>query len=112
MSEDPDVRAYLESVPAEQRPIVDSARELLRDAYPAATETIKWNQLVYEVDGTNRFYIDHFTNHVNLGFMQGADLDDPEGLLEGTGKRMRHAKLRNPKEVANPALHTLVETAV
>jgi hypothetical protein len=35
-----------------------------------------------------------FTAHVNVGFFRGAELSDPNGLLQGTGKFMRHVKLR------------------
>ena len=50
-------------------------------------------------------YVDSFTSHVNVGFLRGAALDDPAGLLEGTGKRMRHDKLKPGSEVdtAHPA---------
>ncbi len=50
-------------------------------------------------------YVDSFTSHVNVGFFRGAALDDPAGLLEGTGKRMRHDKLKPGSEVdtAHPA---------
>lgn len=112
MSAKDDVEEFLECVPEERRPVLNRARELIRDAYPQATESIKWNQLVYEIDGSNRFYIAYFTDHVNLGFMQGSDLDDPESILEGTGKNMRHVKLRDPTELENPGVRSLVENAL
>lgn len=39
-------------------------------------------------------YVNAFTNHVNVGFFYGVDLDDKTGLLEGNGKRMRHVKIK------------------
>ena len=48
---------------------------------------------------------------VNLQFHQGARLPDPDGLLEGTGKSMRHVKLRSPGDVRRKALATLVREA-
>ncbi|MCE7990618.1 MAG: DUF1801 domain-containing protein [Roseivirga sp.] len=56
------------------------------------------------VDSAPFAYINVFTSHVNLGFFYGAYLPDPTGLLEGSGKHMRHIKLRpgvnhNEKEV-------------
>ena len=56
-------------------------------------------------------YVDAFTAHVNVGFFRGAALADPAGLLEGTGKFMRHVKLRPGGEVDATALVTLVNTA-
>ena len=107
-----DVESYLDAVSDEHRPTVDAIRTTIFDVYPDATETIKWNKPTYGVDGTDRFYLDHYTEHVSFGFMQGSDLDDPDGFLEGTGKNMRHIKFRDPDEVDDPAVRSLVENAV
>lgn len=56
-------------------------------------------------------YVAVFRAHVNLGFFQGAALKDPAGLLEGTGKRLRHVKLR-PGALPNAvALDALIDAA-
>jgi hypothetical protein len=49
---------------------------------------------------------------VRIGFYYGGDLPDPEGLLEGEGKRMRHIKIGSEKELENPALKELVRLAL
>jgi hypothetical protein len=46
-----------------------------------------------------------------VGFFQGAALEDPAGLLEGTGKRMRHVKLKLGQEFDSAALHDLIQAA-
>lgn len=56
-------------------------------------------------------YVNVFTAHVNVGFFKGASLPDPAHLLQGTGKFMRHVKLRPDLPVDTPALHALIETA-
>ena len=56
-------------------------------------------------------YIDAFASHVNVGFFQGAELPDPKGLLEGTGKFMRNVKLRPGTEADVPALSALIDAA-
>jgi hypothetical protein len=38
-------------------------------------------------------YVDTFKAHVNVGFFCGAELADPKGMLEGSGKLMRHVKI-------------------
>ena len=53
-------------------------------------------------------YVNVFRDHVNVGFFHGAFLPDPGGLLEGTGKRMWHVKLRPGAEIDSHALDTLV----
>ena len=75
-------------------------REVLHDGHPTAC-----------VGDAAFGYVNAFTAHVNVGFFRGADLADPGGLLEGTGKAMRHVKLRPGRNVDAAALATLVEAA-
>ena len=56
-------------------------------------------------------YVNVFTSHVNVGFFHGASLPDPAHLLEGSGKRMRHVKLRPETATDAAALHSLIEAA-
>jgi len=49
--------------------------------------------------------------HVTLAFMRGAALPDPEKLMEGTGKGVRHVKLRNVDEVKTPGVKKLIVEA-
>jgi hypothetical protein len=56
-------------------------------------------------------YINVFKAHVNVGFFRGTELADPKGLLDGTGKFMRHVKLSPPREVDAAALTEPIETA-
>ena len=75
-------------------------RELLHDGHPTAC-----------VEDAAFGCVNAFTTHVNVGFFHGASLDDPAGLLEGTGKRMRHVKLRWAQPVNDAALGALIEAA-
>jgi Domain of unknown function (DU1801) len=56
--------------------------------------------------------ISPFGEHVNLGFNYGLDLPDPDQLLEGAGKRLRHMKIQNIGDVKRPALRKLLRAAV
>lgn len=56
-------------------------------------------------------YIAVFKERINLGFYYGADLPDPEHLLEGTGNALRHVKISAVAQLENPALVKLVEEA-
>lgn len=79
-------------------------RELLHDGHPTACA------------GDAAFaYVNAFKAHVNVGFFRGKELNDPEGLLEGTGKLMRHVKLR-PDDISSgdfdaAALKKLIKAA-
>ncbi len=75
-------------------------REILHDGCPTACA------------GDAAFgYVAAFTAHVNVGFFHGADLADPTGLLEGSGKRMRHVKLHGGHAADAAALEALIAAA-
>ena len=78
----------------------NDVREVLHDGQPTAC-----------VGGAAFAYVEAFTSHVNIGFFQGAELPDPQGLLEGSGKFMRHVKLRPGKKVDVAALSVLIDAA-
>ena len=78
----------------------DDVRELLHDGHPTAC-----------VGDAAFGYVNAFTNHVNVGFFRGAELADPDGLMEGTGRFMRHVKLKPSVDVDEAALIRLIRTA-
>jgi len=78
----------------------DDVRELLHDGHPTAC-----------VGDAAFAYVNAFKAHVNVGFFRGAEIADPKGLLEGTGRFMRHVKLGPGREVDAVALTKLIETA-
>jgi len=78
----------------------DDVRELLHDGHPTAC-----------VGAAAFGYVNAFRAHVNVGFFRGAELDDPAGLLEGTGKLMRHVKLAPGRVIDGAALEQLIASA-
>ena len=78
----------------------DDVRELLHDGHPTAC-----------VGDAAFGYVNAFTSHVNVGFFRGAELPDPDRLLEGTGKFMRHVKLRPAVDINEDALTKLINEA-
>jgi hypothetical protein len=58
------------------------------------------------------FAIIPHTAHVNLQLADGADLPDPTGIVEGTGKRIRHVKVRSAEAAASPAVRDLVQAQI
>ena len=78
----------------------DDVRELLHDGHPTAC-----------IGDAAFGYVNAFRDHVNVGFFRGAELADPAGLLEGTGKFMRHVKLRPDHDVDATALTQLIQVA-
>jgi hypothetical protein len=78
-----DLRSFVESWFSHMRKCGEDVRELMHDGCPTAC-----------VEDAAFGYVNAFRDHVNVGFFFGAFLKDPARLLEGTGKRMRHVKLR------------------
>lgn len=93
--------------------VVADVRRLVKKTVPASAEAINpWGIPVFELNGTLCFLM-VAKQHVSLGFSQGTSLPDPAKLLEGTGKNVRHVKLRTPEQVGNPHLENLlIEAAV
>ena len=78
----------------------DDVRELMHDGAPTAC-----------VGDAAFAYVNAYKDHVNVGFFPGAEMSDPAHLLEGSGKFMRHVKLRPGQDINDAALRKLVETA-
>jgi len=90
---------------------VTSLRRIVDAAAPEASSTIKWAQPVWESDGPFA-YVKAFQHSVNIGFWRGAELDDPAGILEGDGERMKHLTLREGDPIPADELSALVRQAV
>ncbi len=78
----------------------DEVREIFHDGCPVAC-----------LGDAPFAYVNVFTSHVNVGFFHGVALPDPARLLQGTGKFMRHVKLRPGTPTNAAALRRLIETA-
>ncbi len=92
------VDRYIESLPPWQAEIANKLRAIILEAVPEAKEVIKWAQPVYEKGGMFA-YFKAFKNTVNFGLRWGTDLNDPSGLLEGEGEKMRHIKLSSLDQI-------------
>jgi hypothetical protein len=108
---DPAVDAWLDSRPPEAGSIARAWFGEMRRSGPDIRELMHDDCPVACVGDVAFGYVNVFTSHVSVGFFCGADLDDPAGLLEGTGKRMRHVKLRPGVEPDAVALRQLIEDA-
>lgn len=107
----------LERQPPPVRALAKKARALVLAVMPGVIETV-WEQQGTASYGTGpKKMSEHFVyftfakDHLGFGFYYGAELDDPDGLLEGTGKKLRRVKIATVAELANPSLRALVEAA-
>ena len=105
------------SVSPHARKLAEEARELIRSVYPAVVEVPWPKQRVIGYGVGPKKMSEHFCyisvskEHINLGFMYGAELPDQEQLLEGTGKLLRHVRITELEQLSNPALKELIQTA-
>ncbi len=101
----------------EVKKLASKTREFLRNRLPNTIEQIDVSsKLIGYGYGTKMAdticVIMLYKSHVDLGFFNGAFLPNPLNLLEGTGKRHRHVKIRNESDLKNPGLIELLEEAV
>lgn len=99
------------------RPIVTKLRDIVLEVHPDACEVVRLGDkaatygLGPKKMSEGYVYVLPYARWVNLGFYRGVDLNDPAGLLQGTGARLRHAKVRSLEEANAPALRALVHAA-
>lgn len=103
---------YIDSLGGDWRAdVVTELRRVVDGAAPEAASGIKWAQPVWESNGPFA-YIKAFSRSVNIGFWRGAQLDDPAGILEGEGDRMKHVSFREGDEIQSAELSAFVRQAV
>lgn len=106
-----EIEVYLASKEPGLIPLVTALRAFVRSIVPGAEETVNpWGVPTFDYHGP-MCYLSVASRHVDLGFLRGTSLSDPENLLEGTGKNLRHAKLRSVEDLQEPGLRELVAAA-
>jgi hypothetical protein len=108
---DPAIEVWFDQQPDDLGAIARRWFDLMRGCGADVRELVHDDQPTACVGDAAFAYVDAFTAHVNVGFFRGAELPDPAHLLEGTGKFMRHVKLRPGIDVDATALTKLIETA-
>lgn len=105
------VEGYVKSLSGWQKDAVKRVRTLVKQAAPQAEESIKWSQPVYSLNGPFA-WVKAFANHVSVGFWRGLELPDPKGLLESSGAKMAHLKIRGLPEIKAREIQRFVKEAV
>lgn len=111
MRRDPEIDVWLHARPGELGVIAQRWFEVIRDCGSDVRELLHDGHPTACVGDAAFAYVNAFTAHVNVGFFRGAELADPAGVLEGTGKFMRHVKLRPDDRIDATALMSLIEAA-
>ena len=105
-----EVEAFIRQAAPPVRPVLRELRKVVREALPGAREEIKWGRPVYSLRVIVG-YLSAAGDHASLGFYRGVELEDPRGVLEGGGKKLRHLKIYTQKEIRDPAFSHLLREA-
>ena len=99
------------------RPVMERLRVLILEIHPQVCEVVRMGEKAASYGcGPQKMiegyaYIMPFRSWVNLGFFRGTSLADPQGLLEGTGAKLRHVKIRSLDDAEQPGVRELIEEA-
>lgn len=92
------VTEYINSATSEQIEVLEQLRELIHKSVEGLSEEIKWGIPVF-IKTKIFSYLRVSKNHIALGFYNIDRIKDSEGILEGSGKTMRHLKIKNKEEI-------------
>ncbi len=110
------IESFLAAYSSDVQTFSQHLRTLVKSALPDAHEILDTGQnyISYAFTGTSTdriVFIEPMKNHVRLGFVRGSQLPDPNRLLIGEGKWLRHTKVRTLREADRPALLYLLFAA-
>lgn len=88
--------------------LIGALTRVIDDAAPHFVKTVKWGQGCFAHDGAPKIYIHAEDDHVQLGFYAGSKMRDPQGLLVGSGKHVRHVKVRTARDIDRDAFAELI----
>ena len=111
MSSD-EITTWISKAPADQQAALAGLRELIKSLAPGVVEELKWSRPCYSTARGLFCYLQSTRHHAVLGFQRGASLSDPERLLEGSGKDMRHMKVKNGANFNESAVEALLKQAL
>jgi hypothetical protein len=109
------LKQLLKKYPPDTRRLVQEMRRVLLKTLPNEKVYLGWSTIYFTLTGRTKdliIAIGPMPDRLNLYFARGVDLDDPNELLEGTGKKMRHVKIFESKQIRSRALKALIKQAV
>ncbi len=104
-----DVNSILGELKPDQGKIAEKFRSIVKKTLPDAVETVKWGNIMYVYEGQNLSWFLFYKDHADFGFFKGAQLKSK--LLEGTGRGLRHIKVRSMKDIDDAEFSRLLKDA-
>jgi len=105
------VASWFNNLPENQKKQLAELRRLVLASSNNIEEQFKWSRPCYSVNNLV-CYLHKSAKHVTIGFHNGSHLDDPDGLLEGDGKDMRHVKIRPDEKISSTGIKRLIKKAI
>ena len=102
---------YLRDQSPKNRTIIRALRRFVKSAEPQLVESVKWGNGCWLAGTEPVAYVYSDVAWVQFGFLTGSSLTDPSGLLEGTGRYVRHIKVRKTGDIDRPAFGALLRQA-
>ncbi len=102
----------LQSISPDQLEIIQSIRDIFLSANQALCEDIKYGGVVFNLSNSLIGGIFPYKEHISIEFSNGADFPDPSGMLEGKGKKRRHLKIVEKKDIDTKKIDVFVVEAV
>jgi hypothetical protein len=116
--ENSEFESVIASYSAEIQQLARLSRDLIYTVLPETVEVVWQKQKTVGYGTGAKKMTEQFSwlapasKHITFGFYYGAELPDPEQLLEGSGKLLRHVKIRSEQDLAKAALRELLEHAI
>jgi hypothetical protein len=92
-----------------KKELAEKLRSLIKKTLPDAVATVKWGNITYTLNNQNLVWLLFYKDHLDFGFFAGAKLRSK--LLEGTGKGLRHIKIRTSQDINEPEFTRLLKDA-
>jgi hypothetical protein len=108
----PSFDAYLDDQALRNQPIVRRLRRFVKEVAPALEESVKWGNGCWLKGKWPVAYVYSDEDHVQFGFFAGSALKDPQGLLAGQGRYVRHVKVRKLSDLDEAAFRALLLQAI
>ena len=103
---------YLDDQPPKNRPIIRALRRFVKRVESGLEESVKWGNGCWVKGKVPVSYVYSAPDHVQFGFFRGSALKDPQGLLEGNGRYVRHVKVRKPSDINEAVFKSFLRQAV
>ncbi|MDD2353652.1 MAG: DUF1801 domain-containing protein [Atribacterota bacterium] len=108
-----EVDQFIKNLPNDIKVITKKLRKVILNSSPKLEEEFKWSMPNYSYNGLV-CYLQTAQKHVNIGFQKGNELQkkDINNLLQGTGKTMRHIRIKKFEDIKPEAISSLIQEAM